>query len=208
MSWKRVWLGALILALGVPCGVARAKKKKAPPEPRVDEVVFTGLEGFELPGKVTVPPRTKDEDVTRVVVLIHGSGPQDMDEDLSVWTEGQQPNRFFERLSDVLVTAGFATVRYDKRSYVVRQRLATDPLYSEEPAFSAFQSDGLRYLVEDAAAVAVQAKERFPAAQVHLLGHSQGTTLGLLVAGENEWIAGVGMIGFYGAKLELSLIHI
>ena len=73
MSWKRVWLGALILALGVPCGVARAKKKKAPPEPRVDEVVFTGLEGFELPGKVTVPPRTKDEDVTRVNLVISGT---------------------------------------------------------------------------------------------------------------------------------------
>jgi len=202
MSWKRVWLGALIVALGIPCGGAQAKKKKAPPAPRVDEVVFTGLEGFELPGKVTVPAKVADDEVERVVVLIHGSGPQDMDEDLAQMSEGWERIPFFEQLSGALVDAGFATVRYHKRSYLIRKTLEKDLLYFEDPEFLAFHEDALRYLVEDAAAVAAQARERFPAAKVYLLGHSQGTYIGLQLAGEHDWIAGVGMIGFYGSRLE------
>jgi pimeloyl-ACP methyl ester carboxylesterase len=202
MSWKRVWLGALIVALGIPCGAAQAKKKKAPPAPRVDEVVFTGLEGFELPGKVTVPAKVRDDEVTRVVVLLHGSGPQDMDEDLAQMSEGWERIPFFEQLSGALVDAGFATVRFHKRSYVIRKTLEKDLLYVEDPEFLAFNEDALRYLVEDAAAVAAQARERFPAAKIYLLGHSQGTYIGLQLAGEHDWIAGVGMIGFYGSRLE------
>lgn len=201
MQKTRIWATALVVLLALPGGTASAKRK-APPEPRVEEVTFAGLEGFELPGKVTVPGGMKDGEVTRVVVLIHGSGPQDMDEDLAQMSEGWERIPFFEQLSDALVGAGFATARFHKRSYLIRKTLENDLLYVEDPEFIAFNEDALRYLVEDAAAVAAQTRERFPAAEVYLLGHSQGTYIGLQLAGEHDWIAGVGMIGFYGSRLE------
>lgn len=201
MLWLRVPMIVLAVSLASPAAYGKTPKK-GPPTPRVEAVTFTGLGDFRLPGRVTVPGDVSDAAVERVVVLIHGSGPQDMDEDLTTLTEGGQPNRVFEILASALVGEGFATVQYDKRSYVVRQILETDLAYMETPEFAAFDDDALRYLVEDAAAVARQARERFPAARIHLLGHSQGTYIGLQVAAEHDWIAGVAMIGFYGARLE------
>ncbi len=203
MSRTRWVVGALVVLLGIPCGAANAKRSKAPKGPRVEEVTVPGHGGFELPGKVAVPARTGDEEVERVIVLLHGSGPQDMDEDLATVTEGGQENKPFQVLSDALVEAGFAVVRYHKRSYMVRQLIAENALYIEEEEFLAFNDNALEYLVEDAAAAAAFARERYPEADVYLLGHSQGTYLGLQVAHAHDWIAGVGMIGFYGARLEV-----
>jgi pimeloyl-ACP methyl ester carboxylesterase len=191
----------LVTLLLIPCVSAQARKK-APKEPRVEEVVLTGFGGFELPGKVTIPAKIEDDEVERVIVLLHGSGPQDMDEDITAHTLERQENKPFVVLSDALVEAGFSVVRYHKRSFVVRQMIGEDPLYLESEEFKSFNDDPLEALVEDAAAVAGYARERFPQAGIHLLGHSQGTYLGLQVAHANDWIAGVGMIGFYGARLE------
>lgn len=198
---QRIVVAILVAALGLPWGVAHAKKKTM--EPTVEDVTLAGFGGFELPAKVSVPGKTPDDEVKRVIVLLHGSGPQDMDEDLTAQTEGGVENRPFRVLADAMNDVGFAVVRYHKRSYRVRQILAQDPLYIEDEAFQAFNDNALEYLVEDAAAAATYARERFPQANVYLLGHSQGTYLALQVAHSHDWIAGVAMLGFYGARLEV-----
>lgn len=51
------------------------------------------------------------------MVLVHGSGPNDRDETLG-------PNKMFRELAHRLAEAGIATLRYDKRTYVYRERTA------------------------------------------------------------------------------------
>lgn len=51
------------------------------------------------------------------MVLVHGSGPNDRDETLG-------SNKMFRELAHRLAEAGIATLRYDKRTYVYRERTA------------------------------------------------------------------------------------
>jgi pimeloyl-ACP methyl ester carboxylesterase len=175
-------------------------------EIREEAVTLEGYQGYPLPAKFAAPGKVKDAKIGRVVVLIHGSGPNGMDEDLSAVTEGGQPLLFFKELSDALVGQGFAVLRYDKRSYDVKGKIEADPAYAESEEFTGFQANPLLVLVEDATAMAARAQERYPAARVYLVGHSQGTTIALQVAHTHPEIAGVGMIGYAGASLD-TLVH-
>ena len=84
----------------------------------IDEVdVTVGASGWALPGKLTFPKGVRPYPV---VVLVHGSGPHDMDETLG-------PNRPFKDLALGLASAGIAVLRYDKRSYDVKGKIEADP---------------------------------------------------------------------------------
>src|SRR5262245_24666325 len=62
---------------------------------------------FELPGILTLP---KTPGTHPAVVLVHGSGPNDMDESLG-------PNKTFKDLAYGLASRGVAVLRYEKRSH-------------------------------------------------------------------------------------------
>lgn len=133
---------------------------------------------------------------TRVVVLIHGSGPNDMDEDLSAVTEGQAPNPFLKDLAGALRGEGFAVLRYHKRSHQVQLLLAKDPGFATSESFRAFAADPLGYFLEDAAAALDLCARELPGAQRYLLGHSQGAMLAVQLAPRRPKLAGIGLIGF------------
>lgn len=80
--------------------------------------VFTECDTAIHNGNIRLPAtycRPRGEAPTACVVLVHGSGPNDRNETLG-------PNKMFHDLAHRLAEAGIATLRYDKRTYVYRER--------------------------------------------------------------------------------------
>ncbi|MCM1988567.1 DUF3887 domain-containing protein [Oceanirhabdus seepicola] len=79
--------------------------------PLIEEITITiGTSPWELPGKLTLP---KDDRTTKLpaVILVHGSGPNDMDETIG-------PNKVFRDIAHGLSEQGVAVLRYNKRNRV------------------------------------------------------------------------------------------
>ena len=71
-----------------------------------EDISFYADEKYPLDGKITTP---KEGEVLAGIVLVHGSGPNDMDETIGV-------NKPFSDLAYGLASKGFAVLRYDKRT--------------------------------------------------------------------------------------------
>ena len=140
--------------------------------------------GVSLPGKLMMPCKTQAQTQWPVVILVHGSGPQDMDETLG-------PNKPFRDLAIALAQRGIATVRYDKRTKVYAQRTAE-------------VSKGiLNYDTEtvDDALQALRQAARLPQIdtdRIYVLGHSMGGTLMPRIALRSE-LKIAGLIGMAAA---------
>ncbi|MCE1246794.1 MAG: DUF3887 domain-containing protein [Firmicutes bacterium] len=78
------------------------------------EVKF-GSEEWELPGTLTLP---KVKGKCPVVVLVHGSGPQDRDESIG-------PNKIFKDLAWGLASQGIGVLRYEKRTLYYSLKVAS-----------------------------------------------------------------------------------
>lgn len=70
-----------------------------------------------LSGEVTYPQKG---DKFPLVILVHGSGPQDMDHTIG-------PNKPFLDIAKALAKAGIATLRYNKRTYEHQGKYAQNP---------------------------------------------------------------------------------
>ncbi|HEY1005919.1 MAG TPA: alpha/beta fold hydrolase, partial [Sphingobacteriaceae bacterium] len=109
--------------------------------------------GHELAGMVVTPKNGKN---FPVVVLVHGSGPGDMDETIG-------PNKPFKDLAFGLAAKGIATFRYVKRTKVYP--------YEFQKAFTVKEE------VTDDAVAAIAFAKTIPGADpagVYVLGHSLG----------------------------------
>ncbi|MFQ5708649.1 MAG: alpha/beta fold hydrolase [bacterium] len=153
-------------------------------------------DGFVLDGKIALPADTGLDGVKKVVILIHGSGAQSMDADLSFVTKGGKKNLFFKEVSETLSQAGFAVVRYNKRSYQTGLKKKEDPAFLNSKLFQEYAENPLKFFVDDAKDCVKFCQERFPGAEIFLLGHSQGTYVALQVAHQMPEIKGVALIGF------------
>jgi pimeloyl-ACP methyl ester carboxylesterase len=163
-----------------------------------------GSDGFELDGLLAIPDGGA---VERVVVLLHGSGPQSMDSDLTAVTRGGKQNLLFKDLSSALVAAGFAVVRYNKRSYQVSLELQQDPSFVQSEAYTTFASNPLNYFVDDAVAAVRQVRDRYPDAELRLFGHSQGAYVALQVSQQVPDIAGLALVGFALSSTDVMLFE-
>ncbi|MDP7033485.1 MAG: hypothetical protein QF752_03225 [Planctomycetota bacterium] len=172
-----------------------------------ERVKIASFDGAELEAELSVPDGVTPVELRSLVVLIHGSGPQGMDADLTRVTRNEERNLLFVACRDALLESGFGVLRYHKRSYQIRKILKEDPSYKDSEAFRAFDENPLRYIVDDARAVAEWAHKRAPKAAVSLLGFSQGTYVGLQVADQLDWIRGVGLVGFYTGMLDNTLFE-
>lgn len=114
-----------------------------------------GEEGRELPGILTLPDIMGEY---RAVVLVHGSGPNDMDETIG-------PNRVFRDLAWELAQRGIAVYRYDKRTYVYGQEMAEDQ-----------ELTLMEETVEDAkqAVLTLMKNDKIDKEHIYVLGHSLG----------------------------------
>lgn len=134
--------------------------EKEPGAPRELEIAV-GPAGSELPGLLALP---EGAGPFPVVVLVHGSGPQDRDENV-------MGNRPFRDLAYGLAARGIATVRYDKRSFV----------HPDLPAATLQQET-----IDDAVAAVALARARpeLDPARVYVLGHSLGGNAGPRIAAQ------------------------
>lgn len=136
-----------------------------------------------LPGMLTVP---KGDGSFPVVVLVHGSGPNDRDETVGALKP-------FKDLAFGLASRGIAVLRYDKRTRV-----------EPSPAVRTQKDE-----VEDAAHAAlatVRTQAGVDASRVVLLGHSQGGYLAPRIAKADPAIQGLVMLAAPTRKLEDSLV--
>ena len=109
----------------------------------------------ELPGTLTIPD---GEGPFPVVILVHGSGPNNRNEEVM----NVKP---FQDLAYGLAEKGIAVYRYDKRTYVYGTEMASD-----------FNVTLMEETVEDAAAAVqiVSQQDKIDSQRVCVLGHSLG----------------------------------
>lgn len=138
-----------------------------------EEDIIAGEEGWPLPGLLTVP---RGEDKVPAVVLIHGSGPVDRDGTVGA-------NKPYRALAHALAERGIASVRYDKRTRVHAERMA-----SQTPAFTLDDE-----ATNDAVAAVALARRhaRVDPDRVFVAGHSLGAWVAPRVAARDTGVAGV-----------------
>ncbi|MCX6291720.1 MAG: alpha/beta fold hydrolase [Bacteroidetes bacterium] len=147
------------------------------------EIKITSGE-LTLPGTLSLPVKGSK---FPVVVLIHGSGPNDRDE-----TVGS--TKMFKDVALGLATKGVAVLRYDKRSRVYTGRMASNRsrLTVKEETM-------------DDAVAAVQFLKKYPAidsSRIFLLGHAMGGMLLPRIATQVKGVAGLFMVAANAGPLE------
>lgn len=139
-----------------------------------EEVTVMADERVPLGGTLTLP---KDAENPPVVILVHGSGSSDRDENIN----GNKP---FADIAHGLAARGIAVLRYDKRYYV----------YPDCPDVGSAEMVTLREEVlddVDAAIRLMQEDARVDGSQIFVLGHSLGGCLCPAIAAEHPQLAGI-----------------
>lgn len=140
---------------------------------RENIIVGEGTE-FELKGELIIP---EDKGPFRAVVLVQGSGPQDMDEKVGV-------NRTFWDLSNYLGENGIASIRYDKRTLTYGQKMVETDLtgitVEEETIQDAILAK--KILMKD---------DRIDKNKIFIIGHSLGGMLAPRIDAEGGDFAGI-----------------
>jgi len=128
---------------------------------------------FVLPGKLTIP---KGEGPFPVVIFVHGSGPNDMDETIG-------PNKIFRDLAWGLSSFGIATLRYDKRTKVYPQEFS-----KYEDGFTVMEEviEDVLYAIEF-----VKTQEEIDKSKIFILGHSLGGMLAPRIASLSKDVKGI-----------------
>lgn len=151
----------------------------------VEESVTIGEAPWQMPGKLDIP---ESDHPVPAVVLVHGSGPSDMDET----AYAVKP---FRDLAAALSREGIAVLRYDKRTYVYGQEIAagdmTDFTVEEETIRDAI--DAGRLLAAD---------PRIDPTRIYVLGHSLGAMLAPRIVAESDGLF-CGMILACGTNASL-----
>ena len=130
---------------------------------------------FPLNGILSVPDDVTDK--VPAVVLVHGSGPQDMDETIYM-------NKPFRDIAEYLASNGIAVLRYDKRTLIY----GAEMVQALEGSLSVYEET-----VEDAvlAAELLKSDPRIDSDKVFILGHSLGGMLAARIHAEGGDFAGI-----------------
>ncbi len=191
-SFKGLWAGKVIagtftqhgmsfpmtLTPGAP--VVRRPQTPVGPFPyATEEVSFTNGDAV-LKGTLTLPDNCDRK--TPVLIMVTGSGLQNRDEEFS----GHKP---FAVIADAFARAGIATLRYDDRGF--GESTGDVVLCTTED------------LKNDALAGVKLLRDRFE--RVGVIGHSEGGTIALMLAGERQVDFAVSLAGMIVSGAETLL---
>ncbi len=158
------------------------------PPAYVDTTAFTeenlaiGTE-FPLPARLSIP---KGEGPFPAVVLVHGSGPNDMDETIG-------GNKMFRDIALGLASRGVMVLRYDKRSKLYGSKM------------NIFKTTVQEEVIDDAVMALKLIADRPETDDDHviLLGHSLGAALAPEIAAHGGDVDGVVMLAPIARPLEV-----
>lgn len=125
-----------------------------------------------LDGLLTLPKGVKNPPV---VILVHGSGQNDMDE-----TIGAVGNKPFRDIAHGLAERGIATIRYNKRYYQYTDNIPENMTVYDE-------------VLKDVTSAISLAKERgdVDVNRIYIIGHSLGGMLSPKIALDNKEVVGI-----------------
>lgn len=152
------------------------------------EIIVT-TDGFNLPGTLTMPVGKTN---VPVVILVHGSGPNDRDETIG-------PNKPFRDIAWGLANAGIASIRYDKRTKV----------YGVKSVPTGRTMDYDVEAVDDAVSAVNKAKtlEGVAPDSIYVLGHSLGGTLAPRIAERAKGLKGIIILAGLARPLEDAVVQ-
>ncbi len=141
---------------------------------------------FELAAMLTLP---KDSLNCPVVIMVHGSGPSDMDETIGA-------NKPFKDLALGLASKGIASIRYVKRTLIYPQSFNSAFTVKDE-------------VLDDALAVINYAKsvDQIDAQKIYVFGHSLGGMLAPRIATLDPTIKGIILAAAPARKLQDIIIE-
>src|ERR1051326_6514503 len=180
----------LVLLLAVSAGAGAQKESKKPanavspspiPQPTFTEreISFTSGDA-SIPGTLCLPHNAGGK--LPIVVMVHGSGPNDRDETIG-------PNKVFADLAHGLAEQGIASLRYDKRTFLIGRGALPKPAGPDAVT--------LKWEIEDDALAALDFTRKLPEAdaqRVFLLGHSMGAMTAPYTAQSAPWLRGMVMM--------------
>lgn len=138
---------------------------------------------YILPGKITLPAKGEKYPV---VILVHGSGPNDMDETIG-------PNKIFRDLAYGLAANGIASIRYHKRTFVYGNELSGDNFLTPQEEVLEDVTSAIQLAIT---------LNGIDTQRIFILGHSLGAYLSPRIAQENPEIKGIIMLAAPSRKME------
>lgn len=155
------------------------------PDGIIEEAVTVDAgDGHPLAAKLTMP---SDGELHAALVLVHGSGPNDMNETVGA-------NAPFRDIAYALAGRGIAVLRYDKRTYSYNQEASQlDPA---QPILPFEVLDDARAALE-----LLKARDDIDSSQIYLAGHSMSG--GLLAEINADGAAAAGYIILAGTPRNL-----
>jgi len=188
-----------LLSLHIPVQdftVRRAGYERPRPAPAAaefpeEEITLIADEQLSMGGTLTLP--SAGEGPFPACVILHGAGP--IDRDLSYG-----PNRIYRQLAHGLAERGIASLRYDKRTWVISRSDSLDPeKYDDITLKEEVLDDAL------SAYALLTGDPRFDAESLFLLGHGLGggatATISKLLAADGVSPAGLVMLAPIGRDL-------
>ena len=160
--------GAGLIA-GLSFTIAPVKPAESAPSAGViEESVVVGESPWQLSGMLTMP---ESDAPVPAVVLVHGSGPSDMD-------ESAYALKPFRDIANALTKAGVAVLRYDKRTYTYGEAIAAGDM----TAFTVEEET-----IQDAIAAGrlLAGDPRVDPERICVLGHSLGAMLAPRIVAES-----------------------
>jgi uncharacterized protein len=145
----------------------------AKPDEITEQEVKVGTGKFILPGILTLP---KTGNNFPLVILVHGSGPNDMDETIG-------PNKIFKDLALGLASKGIAVLRYDKRTLTYGSQMME---IQETITVKEETTDDVKAAIQLSKTI-----KSINPKQIFIAGHSLGAMLAPRIAQENSGLAGI-----------------
>ena len=188
---KKNQIGGLFFKPTTPKGSSAWKKPEYAKVLSFLEVDVTIKSGeWVLPGTLTLPKAAAEQSVCGAV-LVHGSGPHDRDETIP-------PNKPFKDLAWGLASHGIAVLRYDKRTFAQKEKMAevAEKITIKEES------------VDDAVAGVklLRARKEIKPDCVVVIGHSLGGYVAPLIGKDEPEIGGLVLLAANTRPLQDLLI--